>query len=259
MKNTILTLSLFILAATTASAETFRVSQTPDSRQFFSLIKFESARNAPNKEGTYNRVQDFGRWIADGMPNSCFDTRGAALARDSKKPVSVDKNTCRVTAGEWNDPYTNKLFRKADEMQVDHMVPLKHAYDTGAANWPAEMRCIYANYLGNPFHLISVSVHENTSKGDNGPDQYLPPIKEFHCEYVSRWLKVKHLWNLTLSGAEVAAIRDVLKNSKCQPQQFAVPAQWVTEQRKEIQREASLRCAKFAASTARTHVSGKGK
>ena len=40
-----------------------------------------------------------------------------------------------VKSGFWLDPYSGKFFSKASKLDIDHIVPLKNAYEFGAEIW----------------------------------------------------------------------------------------------------------------------------
>jgi hypothetical protein len=42
--------------------------------------------------------------------------------------VKVD-NACESTSGTWTSPYDDKKWTSASDLQIDHMVPLKNAWD----------------------------------------------------------------------------------------------------------------------------------
>ena len=67
----------------------------------------------------------------------------------------------------------------------------------------------YANDLDDPEHLIAVKSYLVRRKGDQGPDKWLPPNDEYHCQYVEDWQAIKQRWGLTLSAAELKAISTV--------------------------------------------------
>jgi hypothetical protein len=163
----------------------------------------------------YNRPKQFGGWVHQDPSSACHDTREEVLARDEDPsvPLKFSANGCTVASGSWHDPYTETDFRKATDIQIDHVVPLKAAYYAGAYAWSSARRCHYANFLANGYHLLAVSGHENMSKGDRGPEGYLPP--KDHCDYVGRWLRIKAIWELTATQAEVNAVTRVLQDENC--------------------------------------------
>ena len=154
----------------------------------------------------YNR-NDFGGWIdADG---DCQTTRQEVLIRDADAPVTMSADNCTVIAGMWIDPYTGEQFTNPKDLDIDHLVALKNAWNSGANEWDKEKRKEYANYLGNNFHLLAVKASENRKKGYKAPDEYLPPKQDFQCQYVDLWVKVKSQWELTITGSELKTIKQV--------------------------------------------------
>ena len=160
----------------------------------------------------YDR-RKYRHWTDDNR--DCIDTRGEVLLRDdisgTAKPVrSGSGNKCRITGGQWIDPYTGSKISNAKEIDIDHLVPLKNAHESGAWSWSAERKREYANYLDNNYHLIAASAAENRRKGDKGPEGYLPPASEIRCEYVQNWIAVKREWGLRLPAAEKNTVEDIL-------------------------------------------------
>jgi hypothetical protein len=139
------------------------------------------------------------------------------LARDEDPivPIKYKSNGCSIDRGLWHERYTGSDMRSAADLQIDHLVPLRAAYYAGAYRWSAPMRCNYANFIGNDFHLLAVSGHENMSKGDRGPEEYLPPDENELCHYVSSWMKVKVIWELGTTRGELAAIKAVIQKENC--------------------------------------------
>ncbi len=186
----------------------------------------------------YNRLKHFGVWVTDLLGSSCQNTRNQILVRDSAKEVEyLDRRQCFVETGVWEDPYTNRLFTKADHLQVDHVVPLKNAYDMGAWTWGNNRRCLFANYMGNDFHLRAVSAIENMIKQAAGPESYIPPNSRHVCQYLKEWLKIKLIWNLKMTMPEANSIRTHIQDYRCNPQDFKVTQAFVNQQRALIQKQ----------------------
>ena len=143
--------------------------------------------------GEYNR-EDWGNWIdedGDGL-----NTRHEVLAEESLiKPV-ISNN--KVVSGKWFDKYTGKYFTNPSDLDIDHLVPLKNAYISGASNWSKKKKSRYYNYLKYDNHLIAVSKSANRNKSDKSPVDWLPPNEEYQCEYVREWFKIKTAWGLTI-------------------------------------------------------------
>lgn len=149
----------------------------------------------PTKMGTtveYDR-DSWGRWIdADG---DCQDTRQEVLIRDSQEPPTMDAKGCRVLTGKWVDPYTGKTFTDPGQLDIDHVVPLKEAHDSGAATWDEAQKVAYFNHLGGN-NLRAVDQSANRSKGSRQPHEWLPLNESFRCQYLKDWLNIKRQWNL---------------------------------------------------------------
>lgn len=212
-------------------------------REFtLSLLNWTLHPDAPSSPPEkYSRRAHFGRWINDPTDESCFNTRAKVLLRDAEGPISYrENNHCIVDKGAWSDSYTGRKFIESRDIQIDHMVPLKNAYDSGAWEWDFQARCLYANYMGTKFHLISSNGIENMRKGDRAPDGYVPPNLSYRCEYIENWLKIKLIWRLNLSPSEVAAIRQLVKDNGCNPSNFTLSDSELRKQRSNIRNNLGL-------------------
>ena len=154
-----------------------------------------SKTEKPKKETVtrYNR-DDWGDWADED--NDGLNTRHEVLARESLVKPVISNN--RVISGKWYDKFTGKYFTNAKDLDIDHLVPLKNAHISGASNWSKEKKNEYYNYMKNENHLVAVSKGANRSKGDKSPVEWLPPNKEYQCEYVREWYKIKTDWGLTI-------------------------------------------------------------
>jgi hypothetical protein len=151
-------------------------------------------------------------WIDED--GDCQNTRAEALIRDDDdgRVKFRGNKECVVDRGTWLDSYTGKTFREAKKVDVDHVVPLKNAHESGAWAWSRERRREYANFLRDKNHLLAVSASENRKKGAKGPDKYMPPLKSYHCEYVRIWIKIKEDWELNMTEAEGETVQKILEN-----------------------------------------------
>ena len=155
----------------------------------------------------YNR-DDYPAWIdADG---DCQDTRAEVLIAENTGTLTYSSGTCVVAGGAWFDPYTGQVFAVAGDLDVDHMVPLAEAHESGAHAWDLAKRRDFANYLVDPGHLMAVSASANRSKGAKDPAEWLPPNTGFHAAYAQAWVAVKITWGLTADAAEIAALKSIL-------------------------------------------------
>ena len=161
---------------------------------------------AENNTSTYDRDL-FRHWVdADG--DGC-DTRAEVLIAESSTSTGRT-GTCTITSGSWLSRYDGVRFTTASSLDIDHMVPLKEAWISGASSWSSSRRQDFANDLGDGRSLIAVSASTNRSKSDQDPDSWLPPSTSYRCTYVSDWIAVKYRWGLSVDSAEKSALQDVL-------------------------------------------------
>jgi len=156
------------------------------------------------------RRADWPHWASAGTAdNGCRITvRQRVLLDESVIPVRWDG--CRIVAGLWHDRYSGAPIRDPKLLQVDHVVPLAAASRSGGCEWTREAKRTYANYLGDPEHLIAVSARENMRKSDQGPDGYLPPVSAAEqCRYAQDFVRIKREWQLAITPAEWQATREV--------------------------------------------------
>jgi hypothetical protein len=152
---------------------------------------------------TYSRDL-FPTW--DTISGTC-NTRETVLKRDGTGVV-VD-SACAATSGKWYSPYDGATWTAASDVDIDHVVPLKNAWESGAWAWTTAKRESYANDLSDP-QLIAVTDNVNQSKGDKSPDAWKPPLTSYYCTYARMWVKVKYVWALTITSAEKSTLSGML-------------------------------------------------
>lgn len=205
------------------------------SSQVYSLIDFMLHKEKYGDVGEpYNRKKHFGAWITDRRDGNCYNTRAKVLIRDSSVPVDFRENGCSVTSGKWADPYEGRDYTDAAEIQIDHFVPLKNAYISGAYKWNRNKRCLYANFLGNDFHLLAVYGKENMRKSDRTPEGYMPPNAAYRCQYLEQWLKVKFIWSLGLTPPEKETVLNLIQENHCDVHQLTYSSEELSQQRRFI-------------------------
>lgn len=228
---------------TNSQKETFNYNNyyifESQSSKSISLIAFKKVSSRfPLPTIAYDRDDHFGDWIRP-QKDSCLNTRGIVLKRDSKSGITVN-NHCTVVSGDWYDPYTNHDYNNAADIQIDHVVALKNAYMTGAYEWTGKKRCLYANYLGNKFHLLAVNGPENMRKSDKAPNEYVPLNRSYICEYLRNWLEIKYIWNLRMTPREVTAIQVQIKEQQCNSEMFNVSTTEIAQQKQYMEKNKNL-------------------
>lgn len=211
-------------------------------QQTVNLLKWRFSSEArPVPSIKYDRLSLFGTWIKDPRSGSCLNTRAKVLARDSKTQVGfADTNPCRVATGTWNDPYSGNTYTNSDDVQIDHVVALKNAYDSGAYNWSNKFRCLYTNFTSYKNHLLSVSGIENNRKSDKGPDRWMPSNTKFACQHLQNWLAVKFLWKMNMSDTESRSITQFVSRYRCPMEMFQANQVAIMKMRNAIQRDVSI-------------------
>lgn len=160
----------------------------------------------------YNR-DSWGRWIDED--GDCQDTRQEVLIEESETEVQLSNDGCRVVQGTWTDPFTGEKFQDPSKLDIDHMVPLKAAYDAGASFWEEPRKVMYFNDLTHPGHLRAVSASANRSKGARPPQEWMPPNQKHHCQYLTDWLVIKDRWDLEIDKEEALFLaRGLIRNCK---------------------------------------------
>ena len=158
------------------------------------------------------RRDNFGPAWLDVDQNGC-DTRNDILSRDLDDIV-VDSR-CRVLTGVLREPFTGDIifFERGEQtsalVQIDHVVALSNAWQTGAQDISEQRRIEFAN---DPLNLIAVSGRLNQQKGDSDAASWLPPDRDYWCEYVARQVGVKAHYELWVTQAEHDQMARVLRS-----------------------------------------------
>ena len=200
-------LVLSLLVAGIAPAEGMRAVESG-----LSVIQAQVTKGRAAKTG-YTRAQ-FGPAWADVDRNGC-DTRNDILKRDLTKEVFKEKtNGCTVLSGTLVDPFSGEIInfvqgaKTSSEVQIDHLVALSNAWQTGAFKLTPDQREAFAN---DPLNLLAVKGRLNSQKGDGDAATWLPPLKSFRCDYVSRQIAVKIKYKLWFTAPEKEAMIRILK------------------------------------------------
>nr|WP_237133424.1 HNH endonuclease family protein [Pseudohongiella sp. O18] len=146
----------------------------------------------------------------DDADGDCQDSRAEALIATSSTQVRfADGRRCRVTTGRWITPYTENIIQNSSEIDIDHVVPLRWAWDRGADQWSQQKRESFAN---DPVNLLPVEASLNRAKGARGPDEWLPPSGQ--CGYVARFVRIVRVYGLDMEADEERGIQELL--GQCQ-------------------------------------------
>ena len=100
------------------------------------------------------------------------------------------------SVGTWYSECDGKTITSACGIDIDHVVPLKEAWRSGASEWSTPERRAFANDLTDS-QLIAVSAGSNRGKGNKDPGNWKPPLQSYWCTYSRAWISVKPTYQLT--------------------------------------------------------------
>lgn len=147
------------------------------------------------------------------------NVRQKILNRDLTN-ITLADNDCTVTSGTLIDPYSGKTLELttksavSSKVQIDHVVALSNAWQTGAKYLTKEERKALAN---DDLELIAVSSKDNQEKSDGDASEWLPENKSFQCPYVARQIAVKLKYRLWITPTEKSAMTEVLLTCPSEP------------------------------------------
>lgn len=156
---------------------------------------------------TYDRSRFAEGLDADG--DGCV-TQQEVLQVETRATITYGSG-CTIVAGNWFSYFDAQTWTNPSDLEMDHLVPLKEAWASGAWAWTDQQRADFANDLGDPRSLVMVSAAFTTAKGDREPSGWLPPVQENRCAYVSDWIAVKYRWNLTIDPAEKSFLTTIIR------------------------------------------------
>jgi hypothetical protein len=205
------------LPLTVAPTEPAPTTVLPGSVRALDLLGLVTVENEHQQD--YNR--DLFGYPGDLDGDGC-DTRSEVLIRDSLTPVQIDPNGCTILAGDWLSVYDNTTWTEPGAVQVDHVVSLKEAWDSGAWAWDNARQFAFGNDLEDLRTLNLVTGEVNSAKGEADPSNWLPPDDTQLCTYLADWLAIKVRWSLSMDQSEHGRIGNLLED-RC-PGQLVAPA-----------------------------------
>jgi hypothetical protein len=165
--------------------------------------------SAPSARGTqpgpYSRDQ-FGTGWTDPDHNGCDARQDAIRAATSNRVMA---GPCKITRADIRDRYTGRTYPAANPsaFDIDHVVALHDAWNSGASSWTRARRIAFAN---DPADLVLTTASANRSKGDQDPSTWAPASHDGACWYVRTYRAIKLRWRLHKDAAQRAAIRRTL-------------------------------------------------
>jgi hypothetical protein len=215
------------VAAASPPLQTFSVYSAPP---FSPQPTYSTPTNAAQALEDLDRLGVQTTQSAGPMPAAAFGSTkkvgGASctshdviLSRDLRKVAFSTGSTCRVASGVLFDPYTAKwawFSRTAalNQVDLDYVVPLQNAWQTGAANWGSTIRNAFAN---DPLELHAAAAATVTAKAGRDASGWLPPDADFKCAYVIEQIEVKVKYTMSVLPAEKDAMSAALASCQAAP------------------------------------------
>lgn len=170
----------------------------------------------PYRHGYERHV--FGYRQTDDDGNGC-DVREDVLARDLQDVRFRYAGSCQVRSGTLHDPYTGSIIRfvrgrkTSALVQIDHVVALENAWQSGAWKWDQSKRLRFGNDMMN---LLAVQGRANQEKGSASAAYWLPSNKSYRCAYVARQIAVKYKYGLSVTREEQRSMLRILHSCSAQ-------------------------------------------
>ncbi len=157
-------------------------------------------------------------WLGTDRPRC--SVRELVLIAEAVSISEVNRD-CRPLDGIWHSWYDDEPSNNPSRLDIDHMVPLAEAHDSGAAAWPSERKSDFANDLELPAALTAVSASSNRTKSADDPAEWRPPLRSAWCQYAHDWIAVKVKWSLTADEDEIDGLRLMLDTCQANYQRRA--------------------------------------
>lgn len=182
----------------------------PTGAALAAALKLPTQGRAP-KTG-YARAQFGKAWTDDNTAlwgrNGC-DTRNDILKRDLTNIAWKNKVHCAVKSGVLADKYSGTTIQfvrgasTSSAVQIDHIIPLSNAWQTGAQAWPSTKRVQFAN---DPLNLNASKGSLNGQKSDADAATWLPPNKAYRACYAAQMVSVRTKYGLWTTPADKATL-----------------------------------------------------
>jgi hypothetical protein len=168
----------------------------------------QATDEAKRENRAYSKLYDRDDWPHwSDHDGDCQNTRAEILIARSEAPVTfTNDRDCTVKTGRWIGQFTGKIYTKASDVDIDHVVALKWAHGHGGQDWSRSQKERFAN---DPDNLIIVDDGLNSQKGAKGPDDWLPETQPYRCNYLRQFTSVMTEYGLAYVDAERARVAEL--------------------------------------------------
>lgn len=148
--------------------------------------------------------EDFQHWL-DTDNNGC-STREEVLVIESL----TKESSCKELKGPWYSVYDNITVSDYRKLEIDHVVALAEAWDSGAKAWSKTKKASFANDL-SPYSLQAVTTTVNRFKSDKDFAEYKPRTTKAKCFLANAVIITKWRWDLTVDKKEMDSLKATIK------------------------------------------------
>jgi len=149
----------------------------------------------------------FPHW-SDLDGNGCTTRQDMLFASVRGFPQVDLFDSCVIVEGDWYSVYDGVLHAgQPGDLDVDHVVALAEAWDSGAWAWSEGTRRRFAN---DPDNLLVVTASSNRSKSDQDLGEWRPARRDAWCLTADITARIKARYGLSVDPAEARALRDML-------------------------------------------------
>lgn len=113
----------------------------------------------------------------------------------------------RSSSGTWFSLWEGYVTDDTSELEIDHVVALAEAWDSGANTWTASQRDRFADWQVN---LTAVTSATNQFKSDKDASEWFPTRSQSNCAFAEITVTTKFRWNLSVDPAEKSALGNML-------------------------------------------------
>ena len=114
----------------------------------------------------------------------------------------------RRSNGTWFSLWDGYTASSTSELEIDHVVALAEAWDSGASSWTAARRDAFADWTVN---LTAVTEASNQRKSDKDAAEWFPSRAASNCAFAEITVTTKKVWGLKVDPAEKTALANMLR------------------------------------------------
>ena len=143
-----------------------------------------------------------GLTIADERRCAPYDRRDYPYSQSVEPRIAA-------ALGSIYSPYIGCVFKDLKETQIEHIVAMSEAHDSGLCAATAETRRLFASDLLNlTLFIPEVNGCGKEGKCDKDASEWLPPLNQ--CWFAARVVAVRRKYDLTIDRHEADALERVL-------------------------------------------------